>query len=169
MSVRDSVRHVQGSAAGLEPVRGDSRAASGRGPGPSWTEGCSGISPGPGAHECRDAAIRLRPRAAPRPAPSSGERAAVPRGGAGPGRAEWGGGRCPGTARRGAARARPRSAAVRLPGRRRRRGGFPQQIQAAKRGDDAVFHCGARFTLQQLCSSGPRTNDRKSRVLSVPL
>ena len=84
MSVRDSVRHVQGSAAGLEPVRGDSRAVSGRGPGPSWTEGCSGISPGPGAHECRDAAIRLRPRAAPRPAPprapspSSAEGAAVP-------------------------------------------------------------------------------------------
>ena len=46
---------------------------------------------------------------------------------------------------------------------------FPQQIQAAKRGDDAVFHCGARITLQQLCSSGLRTNDRKSRILSVPL
>ena len=46
---------------------------------------------------------------------------------------------------------------------------FPQQIRAAKRGDDAVFHCGARFTLQQLCSSGPRTNDRKSKILSVPL
>lgn len=46
---------------------------------------------------------------------------------------------------------------------------FPQQIRAAKRGDDAVFHCGARFTLQQLCSSGPRTSDRKSRILSVPL
>ena len=46
---------------------------------------------------------------------------------------------------------------------------FPQQIRAAKRGDDAVFHCGARFTLQQLCSSGSRNNDRKSRILSVPL
>ena len=56
MSVRDSVRHVQGSAAGQEPVRGDSRAVSGRGPGPSWTEGCSGISPGPGAYKCRGAA-----------------------------------------------------------------------------------------------------------------
>ena len=69
------------------------------------------------------------PRAAPRPAPpralppSSAAGAAVPRGGAGPGRAEWGSEPCPGPARRGAARARPRSAAVRLPGRRQRRGG----------------------------------------------
>jgi len=129
-----------------EPVRGGSRAVSGGGPGPSYTDGCAGISPGPGVNECRGAALRLCPP--PRPASSSAEGAAVPRGRAGEGRAGRSGGRCPGTARRGAARARPRSAAVRLPGRRRRRGGFPQQIQAAKRGDDAVFHCGARFTLQ---------------------
>ena len=57
------------------------------------------------------------PRALPVFSPSSAK-AAVPRGGAG-----RSGGRCPGTARRGAARARPRSAAVRLPGRRQRRGG----------------------------------------------
>ena len=81
------------------------------------------LAEGPGAKECPGAALRLCSPARPAPAPSSAEGAAVPRGGAGPGRAEWGGGRCPGTARRGAARARPRSAAVRLPGRRQRCGG----------------------------------------------
>ena len=69
MSVRDSVRHVQGSALGREPVRGGSRAVSGRGPGPSWTEGCSGISPWPGAYECRGATLRLRPLRCPAPLP----------------------------------------------------------------------------------------------------
>ena len=40
---------------------------------------------------------------------------------------------------------------------------FPQQIQAAKTGDDTVFHCGDRLTLQQqLCSSGPRSEDTEN-------
>ena len=66
------------------------------------------------------------PRVALRPAPS---RARPPvlcrrgRGATGRGRAGRSGGCRPCTARRGAARARPRSAAVRLPGRRQRRGG----------------------------------------------
>ena len=62
--------------------------------------------------------VALRPAPLPAPAPSSAEGAAVPRG-----RAQRNGGRGPCPARRGAARARPRSAAVHLPGRRQRRGG----------------------------------------------
>ena len=77
MSVRGSGRHEQGDTTGREPVRGDSRAVSGRGLGPSWTEGCAGISPGPGAYECRGTALRLCPQ--PRPAPRSAPRPAPPR------------------------------------------------------------------------------------------
>ena len=94
---------------GPRPVRGGSRDVSGRG---ARSQGVPGR--------------RAQPRAPPRPAPSPSSPRPPPKRrchGAGPGRAEWGGGRCPGTARRGAARARPRSAAVRLPGRRQRRGG----------------------------------------------
>ena len=72
-----------------EPVRGGSRAVSGGGPGPSYTDGCGGISPGPGVNECRGAALRLYPT--PRPAPPR----PLPKGlrchGAGPGRAGPGG------------------------------------------------------------------------------
>ena len=95
---------------GPRPVRGGSRAVSGRG---ARSQGVPGRRAPP-----------LLP--APRPAPSPSSPRPPPKRrchGAGPGRAEWGGGRCSGTARRGAVRARPRSAAVRLPGRRQRRGG----------------------------------------------
>ena len=104
-----SLRHVEGEEACQEPVRGGSRAVSGRG---ARSQGVPGRRAPP---------LLPAPRSAP--APSSAEGAAVPRGGAGRGRAGRRSGRFPGTARRGAARARPRSAAVRLPGRRQRRGG----------------------------------------------
>ena len=102
--------------------------------GGTWKERLRAMSPcvgaavlclaeGPGAKECRGAAHRL---CSLLPAPRPPRLLPVLRqsgGATGRGRAEWGGGRCPGTARRGAARVRPRSAAVRLPGRRQRRGG----------------------------------------------
>ncbi|XP_046789456.1 uncharacterized protein LOC124418237 isoform X2 [Gallus gallus] len=103
MSVRDSGRYVEGETAGQDPCVGAAVLC---------------LAEGPGAKECRGARSASVPCA-----PLRGSAAATVVDGAGPGRAEWGGGRCPGTARRGAARARPRSAAVRLPGRRQRRGG----------------------------------------------
>eukprot|EP00076_Gallus_gallus_P034391 XP_024999929.1 uncharacterized protein LOC112530362 [Gallus gallus] len=103
MSVRGSLRHVEGEEAGQEPVRGGSRAVSGRG---ARSQGVPGRRAPP---------LLPAPRSAPAP---SSAKAAVPRGGAG-----RSGGRFPGTVRRGAARAPSRSAAVRLPGRRQRRGG----------------------------------------------
>ena len=92
----------------------------------AWGQPCYVRSRGPEPRSAGAPRSAYAPCAPPRALPvfsPSSAKAAVPRGGAGPGGAEWGGGRCPGTARRGAARARPRSAAVRLPGRRQRRGG----------------------------------------------
>eukprot|EP00076_Gallus_gallus_P030206 XP_015154655.1 spidroin-1-like [Gallus gallus] len=67
-----SLRHVEGEEAGQEPVRGGSRAVSGRG---ARSQGVPGRRAPP--------LLPALPRSAP--APSSGEGAAVPRGGAGPG------------------------------------------------------------------------------------
>ena len=69
----------------------------------------------------------LKPRSASAPRPAPRPPRPPPKGprchGEGPGRAGRSGGCRPCTARRGAVRMRPRSAAVRLPGRRQRRGG----------------------------------------------
>ena len=81
---RPSGKARAGRGCGPRAVRGGSRAVSGLGPGPSCTEGCAGISPGPGASECRGAALRLCPPRCPAPrpapAPSSAEGAAGPGG-----------------------------------------------------------------------------------------
>ncbi|XP_010177741.1 PREDICTED: uncharacterized protein LOC104536729 [Mesitornis unicolor] len=44
------------------------------------------------------------------------------------------------------------------------------QIQAANQGDEAVYYCGARLTLEQLCSRlDKKTTDREYQLLSISL
>ena len=126
MSVRGSGRHVEGETAGQDPCVGAAVLCRAEAQAPRARTAARGSAQGresTSAGAPRSASAPPPRPAPPRPASSSAEGAAVPRGRAGEGRAGRSGGRCPGTARRGAARARPRSAAVRLPGRRQRRGG----------------------------------------------
>ena len=45
---------------------------------------------------------------------------------------------------------------------------FRLQIQAAKQGDEAVYYCGVRLTLEHLCSRvGQNPTDREYRLLSI--
>ncbi|XP_014801169.1 PREDICTED: uncharacterized protein LOC106890100 [Calidris pugnax] len=46
---------------------------------------------------------------------------------------------------------------------------FTLQIQAAKQGDEAVYFCDARLTLEQPCSRvNPKLTERDQRLLSIP-